>query len=773
MSAGKELRVAESTPLRAAPVSNVLRWLPLVAYVVLALVVDSAGFRAIILYQGAGFGPSPVIFIYFGVLLGQIYFAILLGGLWTRSWVFGFILGCLLASFGVTIFVLQLTWQVHISVQQTELFWGPAFVPLGIVASALPLCVLRFWRGWHLTSGTAVVESQAGSVSDLFLVSAVVASALFLARMPQIVFGIHSLNFWPPVLISFSLLSASVLFFLVPLVWISFGPKSIRKRLLWQLLFCIVLFGSLQALLTLTYFQAGQGWDRETAIVTAMVTIAALVSLIPGIWALWLSGVRLVTNRALSSIPQPSAPADARAGQTPVWRVWNRRLALGFIGISLIAAGYMGWLQSARADIDRRADQLNQTLSAQGGFIRNYGHQVVDVELGEDATDESLAQVSQFADLQQVSLKGSQITDRAFEELAKFPSLQLLDLSRTQITSAAVPKILNLNKLRGIKLANTNLAAQDVQQILTDKKIDLLDLSDLPWPQADLKRTLAQFRGSLALRNYQLSDDELLEVVPLDQWGSVMHSSFQHSDESVYVNIDLDLRGNQLTGKCFQNFSGAIRDLRLDGNPLTDRDFGLVARKLTVQNLHLSDTKLTNAILKDIAIRTGYPEFNGLFLGDGEITEDGLHVLASANIFNLQLRSKQFTGACFERWHPSLTTLDLGGSGLTDRSLKFLRSLPRILVLSIANTSVTDAGLPHLVWLRQNAYLSLLDVSDTKITAEGLCKVRLSGLGFLLVAANQFSDEELAQIRTALPGTKVEVTHGSFQSSWRIYLPNY
>jgi hypothetical protein len=68
-----------------------------------------------------------------------------------------------------------------------------------------------------------------------------------------------------------------------------------------------------------------------------------------------------------------------------------------------------------------------------------------------------------------------------------------------------------------------------------------------------------------------------------------------------------------------------------------------------------------------------------------------------------------------------LVWLDLASANITDAGLLHLRGMKQLEYLGLAGTKITDAGLEHLAVLKQ---LKNLDVADTRVSAEGINKLR-------------------------------------------------
>ena len=76
-----------------------------------------------------------------------------------------------------------------------------------------------------------------------------------------------------------------------------------------------------------------------------------------------------------------------------------------------------------------------------------------------------------------------------------------------------------------------------------------------------------------------------------------------------------------------------------------------------------------------------------------------------------------------------LWMIQLDGTRITDRSLGVVAELPNLQRLSVGNTQVTDAGLSHF----NGKQLRWLDISETKVTEEGVAAFREANPGCVVI----------------------------------------
>jgi internalin A len=135
------------------------------------------------------------------------------------------------------------------------------------------------------------------------------------------------------------------------------------------------------------------------------------------------------------------------------------------------------------------------------------------------------------------------------------------------------------------------------------------------------------------------------------------------------------------------------------------------------------------------------------------LTDDNIQQLVeSDSIYALYLADTKVTDAGLPHIArlKNLQVLKLDNTGVTDAGLKELRDLPSLSSLEIANPSVTDAGLKHLAGLTEITFLSLNDSSVCGPGLEHLSgMIRLETLG---LARSRITDDGLAHLRDLVIG---------------------
>ena len=145
------------------------------------------------------------------------------------------------------------------------------------------------------------------------------------------------------------------------------------------------------------------------------------------------------------------------------------------------------------------------------------------------------------------------------------------------------------------------------------------------------------------------------------------------------------------------------------------------------------------------------PQLNGLVTEDVQPAEESVEtteVATPAPVRALRLDNTEVDDAELERIcreHPELVELTLGGTQITDAGLIHLLQLPRLRIIRLARTAVTDGGMNTLA---KNEFLERVDLSSTQIGDFGLWELRaLPRLRDLNLYRTPVTDQGLASFR--------------------------
>jgi hypothetical protein len=155
---------------------------------------------------------------------------------------------------------------------------------------------------------------------------------------------------------------------------------------------------------------------------------------------------------------------------------------------------------------------------------------------------------------------------------------------------------------------------------------------------------------------------------------------------------------------------------------VTDADLAGIPTPERLRNLSLGRTSVTDAGLAHLA---DCKNLEWLDLSGLAVTDAGVAVVADMpQLTQLFLEGTKITDATLAAIGKlkSLEELDLSRlTGITDQGLASLATLRQLQILHLTSSPIGDAGLIHLHGLKQ---LESLDTSGTKVTPEGLKKLK-------------------------------------------------
>lgn len=691
-----------------------------------------------------------VITLTYGLMIGQACLAVCIAGVFGRRWMTGLGLATILCILALALILLgRFIVSPFFIWIDTGVLWAGFNVPLILLAAAIPFFALRFFWGIHLTRSLAPRSTPRKGLEDFLVVISMVAALLFLTRIPQVAWEIDSATYWASVATIMALLAVFSLVGVFPLFCIQFLIKSRKTR--------IIALGCLAALaFSMTHFFSGffispAPRDWSTGIAFGILPISMIYL---GLLTLQWSGYQLhrkssspltpTNDLSGSERPSTSSPADpfedhadAEYDPSPAAdnaTTINRWTIAVVLSLAVLAGVVVNLVENQRTSQLKQNVVLANQLASHAGALRAEKRNVVHLSLGVNATNEAFADLPGLTSVQSLDLSDTEIDDSALENLKRYPSLQALNVSRTNISAEALLQFAPQN-LVTLKIAGTKLTVDDVNNYLRRRASNALpmylDVSDMNWTIEDILKLELDRIQYLALRNYDLTDDQLSQVLA-----------------SPGPNLSgLDLRDNQLTGKslgALSNLAPAFVRLLIDDNPITDANFSSSFKKPPVRFLFLSlsGTQLTNASLP---ILVGiYSE--EMVIGEGLIDDQGI-AQAPLGCSIIHLNARQFTGTPFEKWPSgSFPQIDVSRSGVSDATL------PAILAtncrsLDLSHTSITDES---LIRLGQATFTAEVDLSHTGVTIEGLLRGDLAHCARVIIAPDQFSAEEILKLSEIL-----------------------
>jgi predicted Ser/Thr protein kinase len=309
----------------------------------------------------------------------------------------------------------------------------------------------------------------------------------------------------------------------------------------------------------------------------------------------------------------------------------------------------------------------------------------------------------------QVVLSGRPATDDDLAVLSAFPDLEVLDLSRTQVTDAGMRRLAGLKRLRELVLFKTAVGDAGMQAVGQLTALETLELQFTGVGDAGLGRLtgLARLRD-LSLVRTRVTSAGMAHVARLKSLAALRLDMTAVTDEGL----------GRLTG-----LSGLTCLTLFGARRVGDEGMKSVARFPRLQTLDLCTTRVTDRGVKDLA---GLVRLKSLRLSARGVTDEGVRLLAPlTGLQLLDVGNTQVTDAGLRELArlPELTDLNLQGlSGVTDAGLDDLARLSRLRSLILCRTAVTDAGVRKLTGFPALTYVNLKDLP--RATGAGAADLR-------------------------------------------------
>ena len=255
---------------------------------------------------------------------------------------------------------------------------------------------------------------------------------------------------------------------------------------------------------------------------------------------------------------------------------------------------------------------------------------------------------------------------------------------------------------------------------------------------------------TLALYHFDEGDGEVL----VDSSGNGHHGEIHGASWVRVPDYDYERlfaasllgRGAHITVR-----SGVDDRLATTGDDLPAQDFVIIGVAFSGIGL---EENLDDAELAEIA---SLPSIETLYLYGTDITDSGLERLRGAvNLAYLNLKYTRVTGFGFTSLKDlsELTTLQLGGELINDQSLANVATLSHLSEIEIVNAEITTDGIQELTTLEGLRRLALVNCSGiSDLAVEQLVKFRQ--LGQLNVKGTQITAEAVSRLQEALPNCRI------------------
>ena len=331
--------------------------------------------------------------------------------------------------------------------------------------------------------------------------------------------------------------------------------------------------------------------------------------------------------------------------------------------------------------------------------------------------------------VQKISFLDERINDSDFRHLRGTPNLEELSIHRTSMSDAALVHLKELSKLTVLELYGepiTNVGLEELSVLTTLRSLDL----------GATKITDAGLRHLEGLVN--------LETLDLSRTAAT-DLGLEHLTEFPQLRR-LYLRGTDVTDSGLRHIAGLahLEELRLDGLTISDAGFSRLSNLTRLKVLGLGRTEVTDRGLENLSsmihltsldlggtqtTNAGIDhilhlhELEHLMLGDTAVTDTGVERLTSLKKLRTLYVNPNITNAALVHLtaFPRLEVLGLEGSPITDQGLVTIGKLTGLTNLFLDDTHITDKGLTELMNLRNLYFLTL---GRTKVTREGLERLR-------------------------------------------------
>ena len=269
---------------------------------------------------------------------------------------------------------------------------------------------------------------------------------------------------------------------------------------------------------------------------------------------------------------------------------------------------------------------------------------------------------------------------------------------------------------------------------------------------AALERALKK----LKLRVHANGDGDAREIVPLDT--PTIADAHMHLLAPLRTLEGVHLSDSKITDAAAGHFAGltGLTWAWLRETAVGDRTAKALASAANrLRDLDLSETAITDRGVRHLA-RLGTLQI--LNLRGTKLSDRGVaHLAELKQLRSLLLGETKIIGSAFKKFAASarLERLDLGDTRMTDASVKDIAArFGRLDSLWLSNTRVTDTGVAHLVKLKR---LSILDLDGTRITDASVAHLaRLKRLRTLYVGGTRLTRAGINRLRKELSKTEID-----------------
>lgn len=444
-------------------------------------------------------------------------------------------------------------------------------------------------------------------------------------------------------------------------------------------------------------------------------------------------------------------------------RVWMvRAVVVGCVGLGALIGGVV--LQSHYRE--RRVAEFVRRFQGRGGSVeRGYGSDLSQwlVKLRWGLGDSLFGRALKEPRPEIVGLGRSFLAKEEFSILGDLPYLRELYLEATPLTSelsASLNRARSLEDLAFRKSGATDQTFGELCRALEkNKKLHSLHLLESQITDEGIKE-LSRLKNvtSVAIESPHLTGESLrllagrpMRYVSLNGWKLTARDVSYLSDQWSGTLEGVSMGGKQISASMITPLQECrlLRSLSLRDVDLTPELMGNLKKVYSLLDLTLEKTVMEQ---KGMEILAGLP-MNSLTLSDAGLPKQGLRLLGrNQKVSNLTLSGLQIgdeeiadllTGArslTAEKKRSKISSLNFNKTAITDRGIRELEALPELYGLVLQECAMTDVALDAIgLWdLRQRSEWFYLNVRGTKVTPEGVKRLKIKQPRLVFTASSEF-----------------------------------
>ncbi|WP_197440311.1 hypothetical protein [Polystyrenella longa] len=335
---------------------------------------------------------------------------------------------------------------------------------------------------------------------------------------------------------------------------------------------------------------------------------------------------------------------------------------------------------------------------------------------GSPLDDEGLQYLCDASHLTDLGLNNTKITDAGLVHLGKLEWLTRLSLANNGLTDEGVTAIPPMSKLNSIGLSRNQIKNRGVKHLAKFRGLSQIDLSHNP-VESQSVQALADLP---ALLNLSLADIVIdWETYRLLKKRKLSGFEFKVSDVTKDYLVELEShlsKDSEGAESEEQNKSEAVLGVVVFGNNINwSIDFS--GSNITDEALPhiLQNSAMTTLNLSDTEISDA-----GFISAFEELTSKGRPRL-SINLSGTQVTDKLLAEMVSHEQHVYFSVLNLSRTAISDEGIMLLTQFPNLYVLDVSQTNITDACLPAL---KKMPRVSRLVIKETGLSAESIQELK-------------------------------------------------